>query len=53
MARPIKETPVLKGRDAELFIQQMEDVKRASDAEIAEARKAYEAFRSISTFRMV
>lgn len=52
MARPIKETPVLKGKDAELFVERMANVGRASDSEIAEARKAYEAFKAISTFPM-
>ena len=52
MARPIKETPVLKGRDAERFIERLTNVGRASDKEIEEARKAYEAFKAISTFPM-
>lgn len=52
MARPIKETPVLKGKDAERFTNEMENVGRASKEEIEEARKAYEALKAISTFPM-
>ncbi len=52
MARPIKETPVVSGKDAEIFAKRMSEVRRASDKEIEEARKAYEAFKSISTFQM-
>ena len=48
MARPIKETPVLKGKDSERFTNEMENVGRASKEEIEEVRKAYE----VSTFPM-
>ena len=50
MARPIKETPILRGKDAEQFVDRMANVGRASAEEIEEARKAYEAFKTISTF---
>lgn len=52
MARPIKETPALTGEDARLFEERMANVGRASSKEIEEARRAYEAFKSISTFPM-
>lgn len=52
MARPIKETPLLRGKDAERFIERMSNIGRASAKEIEEARKAYEAFKAISTFPM-
>lgn len=52
MARPIKETPVLRGKDAKLFASRLAHVGRASEKEIDEARKAYEAFKAISTFPM-
>lgn len=52
MARPIKETPVISGKDAEIFAKRMANVGRASDKEIEEARKAYETFKSISVFPM-
>ncbi len=35
MARPIKETPVLRGKDAERFFQKMENVKPVSAEELA------------------
>ena len=38
MARPIKETPILTGEDAERFVKEMERV----DAIPAEVRAAYE-----------
>ena len=52
MARPIKETPVLKGKDAENFAKRMANPAPVSKAEKEEARKAYEAFKAISTFPM-
>ena len=52
MARPIKETPVLTGKDAERFEERMATVGRASAKEIEEARKVYESFKAISTFPM-
>lgn len=30
MARPIKETPILFGKDAERFLKEMKEVKKAS-----------------------
>lgn len=33
MARPIKETPILYGKDAERFLNEMKDVKPASEEE--------------------
>ncbi len=35
MAKPIKETPVLKGKDAERFFQKMKNVEKLSVQEIA------------------
>ncbi len=52
MARMIKDTPILRGLDADRFIERMKNVGRASDKEIEEAAKAYEAFKEISTFPM-
>lgn len=52
MARPIKETPVLTGQDAERFLSEMAHVGAATEKEIAEALQAYEALKSISTFPM-
>lgn len=52
MARPIKETPVLRGRDAENFAKRMANPAPVSSVEKEAARKAYEAFKAISTFSM-
>lgn len=52
MARPIKETPVLRGKDAERFAKRMANPAPVSIAEKEAARKAYEAFKAISTFPM-
>lgn len=52
MARPIKETPVLRGKDAENFARRMANPAPVSDSEKESAKKAYEAFKSISTFPM-
>lgn len=52
MARPIKETPVVTGADAEKFAQRMANVGHATPKEIEEARRAYETFKAISNFPM-
>lgn len=52
MARPIKETPVLTGKDAENFARRIADPAPVSKAEKEAARKAYEMFKAISTFPM-
>lgn len=52
MARPIKETPILYGKDAERFIQEMENVKPASEAEKKRVRTSYEKIKKLATFMM-
>lgn len=52
MARPIKETPVLNGRDAVRFAERTANPAPVSQSEKDAARKAYEAFKAISTFQM-
>jgi len=52
MARPIKETPILRGKDAERFAHRMANPAPVSNAEKEAARKAYDAFKAISTFPM-
>jgi F0F1-type ATP synthase membrane subunit b/b' len=42
MARPIKETPILYGEDAERFVQQMEEVEARSQEEREESRKKFQ-----------
>ncbi len=52
MARPIKETPVLTGKDAENFARCIANPAPVSQSEKDAARKAYEAFKAISIFQM-
>jgi hypothetical protein len=52
MARPIKETPELKGKDAVRFAEKIANPAPVSQAEKDAAREAYEAFKAISTFPM-
>lgn len=46
MARPIRETPILYGKDAERFVERMKQVERMSEEERKanreECRKAFE-----------
>jgi len=44
MAKPIKETPVLKGKDAARFLTKIKgnERKKVSEAEYKRARKNYE-----------
>ena len=51
MAKPIKETPVLTGRDAKKFLENIKNPIKASDAEKARIKKNYEFMKSISTFQ--
>ncbi len=50
MARPIKETPILKGKDAERFVKRMNETRAVSDTEIRRVKKNYEYILSISKF---
>ena len=50
MARPIKETPILKGKDAERFVWHIENPTPVSEAEVLRAKRTYERFKSISNF---
>lgn len=52
MARPIKDTPVLTGKEAENFAKIIAKPSPASKEEKEAAKKAYEAFKAISTFPM-
>ena len=44
MARPIRETPILSGKDARMFEKKMREVKPLSEARRREMRKQYESF---------
>ena len=52
MARPIKETPVLKGKDAKRFAEKMANVKPITQEERVKAEKVYEKFKLIANFSM-
>lgn len=51
MARPIKETPELYGKDAERFEKMIAQPKPVSVKEKERARKAYQIMKSISNFQ--
>ena len=46
MARPIKPTPILYGKDAIRFEENMKTRKYLSKEEVEEMNKAYELFKS-------
>lgn len=50
MARPIKETPVVSGKDAKRFAERMANPTPETKEEKAAAKRAYEAVKAISTF---
>ena len=52
MAKPIKETPFLTGRDAEIFIEDNKLVEKASCEEKEEINESYENLKSIATFEI-
>jgi len=49
MARPIKETPVLKGKSAKEFENQIKrsEKHKVPDSEYKRARKAYDSIKSV------
>lgn len=51
MARPIKETPELYGKDAERFEKLISEPSPVSQEERERARRAYEVMKSISNFQ--
>ena len=50
MAKPIKNTPVLKGKDALQFRKDNEVVKKVSTEERERLKNSYEALKSIAQF---
>ena len=52
MARPIAETPILYGKDAERFLYNMQHLQPASSEKKECMKKAYEWMKSIATFPM-
>ena len=52
MARPIAETPILFGEDAERFLYEMEHVEPLPEEIQESSRLAYEWLKSIATFTL-
>lgn len=52
MAKPIKDTPVLRGRDAAVFIKKMEEVIPISKQEKDKQKEVYEQFKKIANFEL-
>ena len=52
MARPIAETPILYGKDAERFLYNMQHVELLPHEKQEQIKKAYEWMKSIATFPM-
>lgn len=50
MARPIKETPTLKGREARVFEHKISHPRKVTQAEIKAARESYDRVSSIAKF---
>lgn len=50
MARPIKETPILMGKDARRFVEKMANLKPESKEEKEAAKKVYLKFKAIASF---
>lgn len=50
MARPIKDTPVVTGKDAEKFAKRLANPTPETKEEKVVAKMAYEAVKAISTF---
>ena len=52
MARPIKETPVVTGKDAKRFAEKMANLKPESKEEREAVKKVYEKFKTIASFAL-
>lgn len=50
MARPIKDTPVLVGKEAERLAAKIDNPRTVSASEVVAARHAYESMMSIAKF---
>lgn len=52
MASPIKETPALKGKDAERFLIDLSKAKPIGEEERRHAKDVFERFKAIATFTL-
>lgn len=50
MAKPIKDTPVLYGKDADLFVKDNKEVKKVSLEEKEEIKEDYETLMNLAEF---
>ncbi|OAV63512.1 hypothetical protein Barb6_03697 [Bacteroidales bacterium Barb6] len=52
MARPIAETPVLRGKEARQFLAKMKEPKFISKEELEKQKRTFEYFKSIADFEV-
>ena len=54
MARPIKETPVLTGEDARIFLENIKitENKKVSSTEMLQMKATYEKFKKVAHFNL-
>lgn len=52
MAKPIKETPVLEGKDAQRFVDEIRAVKPEPKEVVKTAKITFEKFQKIATFQI-
>jgi len=52
MARPIRETPILRGKDAKRFMKLIASPVKESAEEIKKAHEVYERFKKIANFNL-
>jgi len=50
MAKPIKETPFLRGKDAKKFVEDNKSIQKVSKEELKEINDNYEALKSLADF---
>ena len=50
MAKPIKETPFLSGKDAKTFLEENKDIDKVSKKEKEEIMTSYKALKDIAQF---
>ena len=50
MAKPIKETPFLSGKDVDIFVKENKEVKKISDEEKEEIKEDFELLMSLAEF---
>lgn len=53
MARPIKETPILTGKDAERFVRRMNEKRIVSENEIKRVKRIMSIFSALKNFNTI